>query len=84
MTFEELKAEADRQGYVLIKKPDPMPKLMPCVCGRKRIGLWNRWVDNVGMFKYRCPRCDKQSEVWAKSVREARSIWNDMIDKEKE
>ena len=34
MTFEELKAEADRHGYRLIKKYQPMPKLKRCpICG---------------------------------------------------
>lgn len=30
MTFEELKDEADRQGYNLVKKYQPMPKLRRC------------------------------------------------------
>lgn len=34
MTFEELKAEADRHGYNLVKKYQPMPKLLKCpICG---------------------------------------------------
>lgn len=34
MTFEELKAEANRQGYNLVKKYQPMPKLLRCpICG---------------------------------------------------
>ena len=34
MTFEELKAEANRQGYNLVKKYQPMPKLKRCpICG---------------------------------------------------
>lgn len=34
MTFEELKAEANRQGYNLVKKYKPMPKLKRCpICG---------------------------------------------------
>lgn len=34
MTFEELKAEANRQGYNLVKKYQPMPKLLKCpICG---------------------------------------------------
>ena len=34
MTFEELKAEAKRQGYNLIKIPPKMPKLKRCpICG---------------------------------------------------
>lgn len=84
MTFEELKAEANRQGYNLLKRPDPMPKLSQCTCGRKQIGLWNKWFDNKeDKFQYGCPKCGRQSGVWAKSVREARLVWNDMIEKEK-
>lgn len=34
MTFEELKEEANRQGYNLVKKYQPMPKLLKCpICG---------------------------------------------------
>lgn len=34
MTFEELKAEANRQGYNLVKKYQSMPKLKRCpICG---------------------------------------------------
>ena len=34
MTFEELKAEANRQGYNLVKKYQSMPKLLKCpICG---------------------------------------------------
>ena len=84
MTFEELRAEANKQGYNLIKRPDPMPKLKQCICGRKQIGLWNRWFDSTDKFQYSCPKCGRQPNIWAKSVREARSIWNEMIDREKE
>ena len=34
LTLDELKAEAKRQGYKLIKD-NPTPKLSPCICGRK-------------------------------------------------
>ena len=32
MTFEELKAEAKRQGYYIVKKKESI-KLIPCTCG---------------------------------------------------
>ena len=40
MTFEELKTEAERQGYKLVKKPIPLPKIHPCTCGRKKMETW--------------------------------------------
>lgn len=36
MTYEELKKEADKLGYKLIKKPEPVKRL-PCTCGCKRV-----------------------------------------------
>ena len=39
MTLEELKAEAEKFGYTLIKKSDSI-KMLPCTCGckRRRVG----------------------------------------------
>lgn len=53
ITDEEFKAEAKRRGYNLIKKPEPV-KLLPCVCGRKRIGSFYR---QGNMHYYKCETC---------------------------
>lgn len=75
MTFEELKAEAKRQGYNLIKQPTYIP-LKPCVCGAKR---------SVKMFYsttgqgYMCLKCRRESER-CKTKNEARLSWNKRIE----
>jgi len=76
MTYEELKAEATRQGYNLIKKPE---RLLPCVCGNKRrehISRYDRdllkWVRIL-----RCSKCGLSVEC--NTEKEAISVWNKMI-----
>lgn len=89
MTFEELKAEADRQGYRLIKKYQPMPKLLKCpLCGRKP-------KVNYGHYIYvACPtrqclmgpavkRVDSNNYIVIPKLeaeRRAREAWNEMIE----
>ena len=90
MTFEELKAEADRQGYNLVKKYQPMPKLLKCpICGRKP-------KINYGYYIYAsCPtgQClmgpgvnrvgDDGVTLKIKKLeaeRMAREAWNNMIE----
>jgi len=79
MTFDELKAEAEKQGYNLVKKPEPMPKMQPCLCGRKQIHIWHK--SNPDEYQANCPKCGfgKDSE-WASSTRRAREIWNERIE----
>lgn len=77
MTLEELKAEAERQGYKLMKKPEPMPKIKPCPCGRKilsRLYTWDRRT-GTGYILIRCPKCGCEGD-WGKNEREARELWN--------
>ena len=90
MTFEELKAEADRQGYNLVKKYQPMPKLLKCpLCGRKP-------KVNYGHYIYvACPtgqclmgpavkRIDNNDNhiliPKLKAERRAREAWNKMVE----
>lgn len=39
MTLEELKLEADKLCYKLVKKQKSI-KLLPCICGSKRRSMW--------------------------------------------
>lgn len=81
MTFDELKVEADKLGYQLIKKKTHI-KLLPCTCGYKRIKEWydaGFWVTDK--YFYSCPRCEKKSPS-AKTKRGARIAWNEMIEEE--
>ena len=42
MTVEELKAEAEKQGYKLVKVASPI-RILPCpVCGCKKTEEWYR------------------------------------------
>ena len=77
MTFEELKAEAKRQGYNLIKQPTYIP-LKPCVCGAKR--SLKMCYTNHGQG-YRCYKCGRIAEA-AKNNKEARINWNKLMEKE--
>lgn len=77
MTFEELKAEAKRQGYNLIKN-NPVEKLLPCTCGCNRRERWTAYsTDHSGHIKLVCERCGKY--VYGKTEREVRHNWNEAI-----
>lgn len=73
MTVEELRAEANALGYNIIKKPEPLPKLLPCSCGSVRR---ERWVGTGSYNKViiRCSRCGKMA--YGKNERKARENWN--------
>ena len=81
MTLEELKAEAKRQGYKLIK--DENIRLEPCLCGGTRREWWSG-PDGVKVVCLRCglespwvPRCEGKNGV--------KKAWNAMIlEKRKE
>lgn len=75
MTFEELKAEADRQGYYLEKKK-VYTRLLPCVCGKKRINLWR--LSN-GVWVYICPNCGRESQS-SKTQIGAKKNWNELMN----
>ena len=73
MTFEELKAEAEKQGYNLIKKR-PYVSLLKCpYCGKKP-AYWNSAVSNKVKYK-----CECKSTDWIKGDRAARIEWNRMV-----
>ena len=81
MTLEELKAEAKKQGYNLIKY-NPLPKIKPCTCGRKKYfkRMYNiAWEgrergENVAIC---CPDCGRM--MWGVNEREARERWNKAV-----
>lgn len=74
---EEFKAEAERRGYRLQKKPE-MVKFLPCVCGCKRRIRWYRYVDPTG-YSYECENCGLKSEH-GKTQKLAKANWNAMIE----
>ena len=78
MTFEELKAEASRQGYTLTKKIT-YEKLKPCVCGSKRVR--HSCVCKEGRVYY-CVDCGRHGKS-AKYLYQARANWNKAVEQVK-
>lgn len=77
MRLEELKAEADKQGYILIKKRPYVPLVVCPNCGKRP----KPWISAVsGKTKY---KCECQSTDWIKGDRSARIEWNKMVDIDK-
>lgn len=69
MTLEELKKEADRFGYNLVKKSRP-DKLLPCKCGHNRREHWHMQHG----VKLKCMGCGE--EVVGKNMADAMRNWN--------
>ena len=81
MTVEELKVEAAKLGYYLIKKPD---KYIPCTCGANSRRF--RWIDNKPTLT--CSKCgyrfipDKDFPTISGVENKMRDLWNaEMIKK---
>ena len=74
----EFKAEAKRRGYNVIKIPEKV-KLLPCVCGRKKLECWCSVDAGVGYELYVCPNCDLEAPK-GKTNRQAKLNWNAMIE----
>ena len=81
MTVEELKAEANKLGYNIIKKQEYI-KLLPCTCGSVKRKIWYR-NGHYGETKfYECLHCGKKSApVYTEN--EAKKNWNSMIESER-
>lgn len=75
MTFEELKVEAKKQGYKLIKD-EPYIPFKPCVCGCNRRSEWHV-ADLFGSIKYECQNCGRTAT--GKNKKEAKQNWNEMM-----
>lgn len=76
MTLEELKIEAKKHGYHLVKDRQTV-RLLPCpVCGAKRT---IEWISMNGKgYSRACAKCDFQAE-WRKTKTEARESWNKTV-----
>lgn len=75
MTYEELKKEADKLGYKLIKKTEPVKRL-PCTCGCKRVYYCYEFFYE-GLV---CKSCGKFSySRKGASDRQKTIDWNNMI-----
>ena len=79
MTYEELKKEANKLGYKLIKKTEPIKRL-PCTCGCKMV--YNYYSSHY--CGYKCRKCGRMSVSPNKndkvvSQRQKTIDWNNMI-----
>lgn len=72
MTVAELKTEANKLGYNIIKK-QPYITLEPCECGHKP----HEWVNAKLGFFYWCESCDIRCRC-EPTPRKARIAWNEM------
>lgn len=81
MTIEELKEEAKKLGYTVVKIPKK-EKLLPCTCGNNRREHWHRVSIQSGMSYeiLKCSKCGR--EATGENEREARHNWNEMIRRE--
>ena len=80
MTVDELKEEAKKLGYNVVKRQEWI-KLKPCKCGRKRIDQWVDWSHHEASIYYKCPQCGRKSEG-CRTEREARIAWNNIVESE--
>lgn len=74
MILNELKDEAKKRGYYLVKIPERV-RLLPCpVCGTKRTEVW---TCNHGNFRV-CGKCSFRGD-YAKTERESVKKWNEAV-----
>lgn len=74
--LETLGEIADRMGYKLVAKPEPLPKLLPCPrCGSKRRYLVRVYSKGYSAKYYSCRECKFKAES-GKNDLERRKNWN--------
>ena len=78
MTLEELKTEANKIGYCLIKKKPYIP-IKPCpVCGKKCTIVWYG-QRGIGT-KRQCSFCDFEGD-WTNEKISVNEAWNDAVER---
>ena len=78
MTLEELKTEASKLGYSLIKKK-PYIHIKPCpVCGKKGTSVWYDTV-NKGT-KRQCSFCNFDGD-WTNGKISVNEAWNNAVER---
>lgn len=80
MTYQELKVEADKLGYNLVKKQKSI-KLLPCICGSKRRSMWITTIRDTREVQriLACAKCGMKAPP-GNTVQEAKENWNKMIE----
>lgn len=78
MTLEELKVEAKKLGYHLVKN-NPKITLLPCpICGKKSAHEWYNCLTNS--YFRRCACCDDFDGYGSKTHNGARLGWNEAVE----
>lgn len=78
MTLEELKAEANKLGYSLIKKKPYIP-IKPCpVCGKKSTHMWYDAANKKTARK--CAFCDFEGD-WTNGKISVNEAWNNAVER---
>lgn len=78
MTLEELKTEASKLGYSLIKKKPYIP-IKPCpVCGKKCTNLWYG-TGGKGTMR-QCSFCDFAGD-WTNEKIPTTEAWNNAVER---
>ena len=82
MTLEELKTEAKKYGYKLVKDT-PYIRLAHCVCGHKSISSWTTFGEKTPTpYSHQCRKCGFASEP-ARTKYEAKLKWNECVERVK-
>lgn len=80
MTVEELKIEAGRLGYRLVKKPERIT-MLPCpICGKKNTSEWQTYAEEYdgSVFFRACNVCFFRG-FRGNTSKEARKKWNEAV-----
>ena len=78
MTLEELKTEANKLGYSLIKKK-PYIHIKPCpVCGKKGTNVWYG-TEGKGTMR-QCSSCDFEGD-WTNEKISTNEAWNNAVER---
>lgn len=76
ITIEELKAEASKLGYSLIKKKPYIP-IKPCpVCGKKGTSVWH----GKDGTQRRCSFCDFRGDWTNNKKISVNKVWNNAVN----
>lgn len=79
LSVKELREQAFKKGYILVKKK-PFVKLDTCICGGNKRSHISRTGDLC--YGLQCKKCGM--EVWGKNERDSRIEWNKLISKLKD
>lgn len=75
MTLDELRAEADKEGYILVKRT--YNKLIPCLCGCNK----RRRIQKGDKYYIECKSCERYAT--GVSILDAVNRWNEIMKPEK-